>query len=161
VPVIGVVLVEPYPPEYGARDRQDAARAAAARLIDSREAAIVEIDTRLERNSGGLRTADEVATLIARVDAVVTTRLHGLVLALRAGVPALAIDPVAGGAKIRRQAEAVGWPHVRVGDALDDADLSAALDLCLTDEARALARACAARAAGHVEAVRAQFVATL
>ena len=34
--------------------------------------------------------------LVSRLEVVVTTRLHGLVLALRAGVPALAIDPAAG-----------------------------------------------------------------
>jgi hypothetical protein len=36
-------------------------------------------------------------------------RLHGLVFALRSGVPALAIDPVPGGAKVSSQAAAVGW----------------------------------------------------
>jgi Polysaccharide pyruvyl transferase len=158
VPVIGVVLVEPYEPEYGARDMQPAARAAVRRLLDSREAAIVEIDTRLEHNGTGLRTADEVATVFSRVDVVVTTRLHGLVMAIKAGVPALAIDPVAGGAKIRRQAEAIGWPHVRLADELVDADLSSALDACLTEEARELARDCGHRAAEGVERIRARFV---
>ena len=158
VPVIGVVLVEPYEPEYGARDRQSAARAAVQRLIDSREAAIVDIDTRLERNSTGLRTSDEVAALIARMDAVVTTRLHGLVLALKAGVPALAIDPVAGGAKIRQQAEALGWPHFSVADELVDADLSAVLDTCLSEEARVLARACAARGRTEIDLIRSRFL---
>ena len=161
VPVIGVVLVEPYEPEYAGRDRQSSARAAVQRLIDSREAAIVEIDTRLERSCTGLRTADEVATLIARMDAVVTTRLHGLVLALKAGVPALAIDPVAGGAKIRQQAEALGWPHVFVADHLLDIDLSAALDACLTEEARVLARACAARALTEIDEIRNRLLAAV
>jgi Polysaccharide pyruvyl transferase len=161
VPVIGVVLVEAYEPEYGASDMQAAARAAVERLTNSREAAIVEIDTRLERNSTGLRTADEVATLIARMDAVVTTRLHGLVFAIKAGVPALAIDPVAGGAKIRQQAEALGWPHVRVADELVDVELSAALDACLTEEARVLARACASRAATEVDCIRNRFLAAV
>jgi hypothetical protein len=160
VPVIGVVLVEQYEPEYPGRDMQEAARAAVARLVDSRDAAIVEIDTRLEQNSTGLRTADEVATLIARVDCVITTRLHGLVLAIKAGVPALAIDPVAGGEKIRRQAEAIGWPYVRVADELDDDDLEAALDACLTEEARSLARSCAAQAQGEVEVIRGRVIGT-
>ena len=161
LPVIGIVLVEPYQPEYGTRDMQTAARAAVARLINSREAAIVEIDTRLERNSTGLRTADEVATLISRVDAVITTRLHGLVLAIKAGVPALAIDPVAGGAKIRQQAEAIGWPHVHVADELVDADLNAALDACLTEDAQLLARACASRVATELDQILTRFVATM
>ena len=49
-----------------------------------------------------LRTAEEVESLIARMDVVLTTRLHGLVLALKHGVPVVAIDPIAGGAKLRR-----------------------------------------------------------
>jgi polysaccharide pyruvyl transferase WcaK-like protein len=43
-------------------------------------------------------------------DVVVTTRLHGLVLALKQGVPVLAVDPVAGGARVATQAAAWGWP---------------------------------------------------
>lgn len=38
--------------------------------------------------------------------------MHGLALALKAGVPALGVDPVAGGGKVSRQAEALGWPAV-------------------------------------------------
>jgi hypothetical protein len=34
---------------------------------------------------------------LASCDAVVSTRMHGLVLALRAGVPAVGVDPVPGG----------------------------------------------------------------
>jgi Polysaccharide pyruvyl transferase len=48
--------------------------------------------------------------VIARADVVVTTRLHGLVLALTQGMPVLAVDPVAGGAKVATQAAAWGWP---------------------------------------------------
>ena len=63
---------------------------------------------------------------------VVTTRLHGLVLALKNGIPALAIDTVAGGAKVARQAGALGWP-VLTGDALSAPALAAAFELCLTE----------------------------
>jgi exopolysaccharide biosynthesis predicted pyruvyltransferase EpsI len=65
--------------------------------------AVIAIDTRLDENRTGLRTAGEVESLIARMDVVLTTRLHGMVLALKNGVPAIAIDSVAGGAKVRRQ----------------------------------------------------------
>ena len=57
--------------------------------------AVVAIDTRLDANRTGLRTPAQVESLIARTDVVVTTRLHGLVLALKNGVPAVAIDTVA------------------------------------------------------------------
>ncbi len=39
-------------------------------------------------------------------------RMHGLVLALKHGVPALAVDPVAGGAKVTAQSRALRWRAV-------------------------------------------------
>jgi polysaccharide pyruvyl transferase WcaK-like protein len=57
-----------------------------------------------------LRTPREVEALIARMDVVITTRLHRTVPALKNGVPAVAINSVSGGAKIKRQAEALGSP---------------------------------------------------
>ena len=76
-----------------------------------------------------------------------TTRLHGLVLALKNGVPVVAIDPEAGGAKLARQAKTVGWPICFIADELDSRALEDALDYCLTDDAQApWRRACAERA---------------
>ncbi len=161
VPIIGVVLVERYGPEYPERDRQPEAREAVERLLGVRPAVRINIDTRLKTNETGLRTAAEVESAIAGMDAVVTTRLHGLVLALKHGVPVLAIDPVAGGAKISQQAAVIGWPVVRTGDQLDKADLGAALDYCLTEEARELARTCATRAKAGLETVRREVVGAL
>src|SRR5437016_6221025 len=53
----------------------------------------VRIATRLDV-ANVLRTPSEVESLIARMDLVLTTRLHGMVLALKHGVPAVAVDPV-------------------------------------------------------------------
>lgn len=161
VPVIGVVLVEPYPPEYPDRDRQTEARAAVAKLVASRPCARVPIDTRLAPNEGGLRSPAEVEALLARMDAVVTTRLHGLVLSLRNGVPVVAIDLVAGGAKITKQAEVLGWPAIRNADDVAAEDLEELLDWCLTPEARELARECAAAGRRQVEEVGRQVVEVL
>jgi Polysaccharide pyruvyl transferase len=161
VPVIGVVLVEAYTPEFPDRDRQDAARGAVESLLTSVSAARVPIDTRLDVNQTGLRTPAEVESLIARVDAVVTTRLHGLVLAIKNGVPALAIDPVSGGSKIKRQAEVLGWPAVRPADRLDQDDLRATLEFCLSEEGGRLARRCAERGAALLDRLRDEFVAAL
>jgi hypothetical protein len=141
VPVVGVCKVEPYP--EGLTDATDVAINA---LLAGRHAAVVPIDTRLDVNEVGLRTPAEVESLISRTDALVTTRLHGLVLALKNGVPDVAIDPEAGGAKLARQAETIGWPICFVADDLDSRALEEALDYCLTDGARTLARACAERA---------------
>jgi hypothetical protein len=69
------------------------------------------------------------------MDAVVTTRLHGLVLGLKAGVPVLAVDPVAGGGKVTAQGKALGWPVVAAEDAGDTALLDSRLKWCLSPEA--------------------------
>jgi hypothetical protein len=80
------------------------------------------------------------------------------VLALKHGVPALAVDPVAGGAKITQQTAAVGWPVVQSSGDFREDELQAAFDFCLTSQARQLAAECAARAAAALEATRLEFV---
>ena len=149
VPVVGVCLVEP---DEGAMD--EVAHAAIKRLTTSREMAIVNVDTRLDTNSTGLRSAGEIESLLARMDVVVTTRLHGMVLALKNGVPVVAIDPEAGGHKVQRQAMTIGWPIVFNADALNDQTLQDAFDYCLGAEARAKARECSERARHEVQQLR-------
>ena len=160
-PVVGVVLIDAQP-EYGGRDRHEAANAMLRRLAASRDAAAIPIDTRLDvSNRGGLSSASQIEALIARMDCVLTTRLHGMALALKNGVPALAIDPVAGGGKIRRQAEVLGWPLVFDADCLDENALTAAFDWCLTAEARRHAARCAAQAAASLGRALEEFLAGL
>lgn len=155
VPVVGVCLVEP----YGAME--EVAHAAIWRLVASREMSVVKIDTRLDTNSTGLRSPSEIESLLARMDVVVTTRLHGTVLALKNGVPTISIDPEAGGAKIIRQAEKIGWPVAFAVDAVTDEGLQKAFDYCLTEDARANARKCCERATKMVEEARDEFIAAL
>jgi hypothetical protein len=158
VPVIGVCLVEAY---EGATVMVEAANAAIDRLMSSRPVSVVEIDTRLDANSTRLRSPAEIEALIARMDVVVTTRLHGTVLALKNGVPVVAIDPEAGGAKIQRQASIIGWPVVFNVDTLTDEALQNALNYCLTDSARAKARECRERAIITIEDMRVEFITAL
>lgn len=99
--------------------------------------------------------------MLARADAVVTTRLHGLVLGLRAGVPALALDPIVGGAKVAAQAAALGWPAARVVGETDAAELGGLLHWCLGEEARALAPTAARRGQADLERVRTALLALL
>jgi hypothetical protein len=157
VPVVGLCLVHPQK-EYGKRGRHAEVEQAVRELLTAREAAIVEIDTRLDQNRTGLRTPAEVESLIARMDLLVTTRLHGTVLALKNGVPAIAIDPIAGGAKVLRQAKVLGWPVVFTADNLEVAALEKAFDYCLTSAAREEARGCAARAAANLEQTMLEFL---
>jgi glycosyltransferase involved in cell wall biosynthesis len=143
VPVVGVVLVHRQKEYRGGL--HEAVHAAIHRVIAARDITAVPIDSRLDVNATGLSTPAQVESLIARMDAVLTTRLHGLVLALKHGVPAVAVDPIAGGAKILRQAETIGWPVALPGESLTDEALAHALDYCLTGEARDRARACRQR----------------
>ncbi|MEA2094796.1 MAG: polysaccharide pyruvyl transferase family protein [Pseudomonadota bacterium] len=135
VPVAGLILVHPQE-EYGERAMHKVADAALQRLIKSREMAVIPIDTRLDENQGGLRTPGEVESLIAKTDVVITTRLHGMVLAIKNGVPPLVVDPIAGGAKILRQAGAIDWPVVFTADTLNQEELETALNFCLSDAGR-------------------------
>jgi hypothetical protein len=160
VPVVGVVLVHPQT-EYGDEAKHAVADAAIHRLIAARPMATVPIDTRLDSNRTGLRSPSEVESLIARMDVVLTTRLHGMVMALKHGVPAIAIDPIAGGAKILRQAEVVGWPRVFTTDTLSDGALQEAFDFCLTAGARDAANACSRGAETHLVALRTRVIETL
>ncbi len=156
VPVVGVVLAH-HQKEYR-NGAHDLANAAVERLVASRPMAPVRIDTRLDVNATGLRTAEAVESLIARMDVVVTTRLHGLVLALKHRVPVVALDPIAGGAKLRRQSNTIGWPASFVADAVDDGDLSRAFDYCLTAAAREHARTAGERARTRLSDVHDRFI---
>lgn len=156
VPVVGVCLVEPYV------DGMDSvANAVIHKFVNSRQMAVALIDTRLDANSTGLLTPLEVEALIARMDVVVTTRLHGTVLALKNGIPAIAIDPEAGGAKIRRQAQTIGWDVVFDVDSVSDTDLQKAFDYCLSVEARQKAKECGDRAIQMATIVREKFLAAM
>ena len=156
VPVVGVCLVEPYDDAP-----VEEANSAIQRLMRSNEVAAVLIDTRLDMNQTGLKSPAEIEAVLARMDAVVTTRLHGTVLSLKNGVPVVAIDPEVGGWKIRRQAALLGWPVVFSVEELTDAALQEALDFCLTEEARIKARECRDRASLLVEDIRRDFISAL
>jgi hypothetical protein len=139
VPVVARVQIHRQA-EYRAA-RPEAAHAAFDRLLGRREAAVLDVDTRLDPAVPGRRSAAEVESLIAAADVVLTTRLHGLVFALRAGLPALAVDPVPGGAKVLAQARALAWPAAVTVDRLDDELLERHFEWCLEPAAREAARA--------------------
>jgi hypothetical protein len=156
--VVGVTLSHPQP-EYGDCCRHDLAHGLIRDLMRQTAAAPLELDTRLDaRDALSCRTAERFTSLLARVDAVVTTRLHGLVLALRAGVPAVALDPIAGGAKVAAQAGALGWPAARTVDEADVAGLATLLDWCLTGEARERAASCARAGRGALAQMHEQLL---
>lgn len=141
--------------EYGARQRHELAETRLRALIDRHSLTTVDVDTRwpATRNQAGIRRAADVDTILARVDVVLTTRLHGLVFALRNEIPVIAIDPIGGGDKVTRQGRIVDWPHVLLAEEATDERLDRALASCLLAEAKDLARECSRRARETVRAL--------
>lgn len=136
-PVVGVVLTHGQH-EYGGRRRHEEVGAGLTRWLAGKDCARLELETRLDAHDWRLcGTPAQLEAVLARLDLVVTDRLHGMVLALRAGTPALAVDPVAGGAKVTAQARACGWPALVAAERLEDGGLEGLLEhwwqWCLAD----------------------------
>lgn len=152
VPVVGIIQA-PGQPEYGARSAHPEVHQRIGHWLVSKDCARVPLDTRLDTRDGRhCAGTGQFDALIARMDLVVTTRLHGLVLALRNGVPALAVDPVAGGAKVAAQGRAWDWPVATVdGPAYgpDTGDLDQLWHWCRS-QGREAARSRAAEPASHL-----------
>ena len=154
--VAGYILVGPQE-EYPTH-RHDLAEEVFEQVLRGRDLAVVPIDTRLDVNAHGLRSAAQIESVIARMDVVLTTRLHGAALALRRGVPPVVIDSVPGGTKLYRQMQRIGWPLAfHTGDLSVDR-VGEALDFALTSEARRRAASCAEQAARDVRAVEREFL---
>lgn len=131
-PVVGVILTHGQR-EYGGRRRHQEVADTVTRWLGGLDCAPVELDTRLDSRDWRLSTtADQLQSVLPRMDCVVTDRLHGLVLALRAGTPALAVDPVVGGAKVTAQARACDWPALVPAERLGAGELDRWWDWCLS-----------------------------
>ncbi|MFI8193611.1 polysaccharide pyruvyl transferase family protein [Streptomyces sp. NPDC085946] len=131
-PVVGVILTHGQH-EYGEQRRHDRVAEEVTRWLAGKDCARLELETRLDTRDWHLSaTPAQLQSVLARLDLVVTDRLHGLVLALRVGTPVLAVDPVAGGAKVTAQARACGWPALLAAERLDVRQLDRWWDWCLT-----------------------------
>jgi UDP:flavonoid glycosyltransferase YjiC (YdhE family) len=147
------------PPQNEYDDRQEAVAASVLELVRTLRLATVDVDTDLFGGETRPRPPEQVESVLARADVVVTTRLHGLALALKNGLPAVAIDAVPGGAKVSRQAEAIGWPVVLGASEVTFAALGSALARCLSGEFDSDVERCAAAAHAQGEATRRAFLA--
>jgi hypothetical protein len=156
-PVVGIIYLD-HQPEYSGVMHEEVERVVRD-VLERRDIATVQIDTQLDpANRYGLRTPAQVESVIAKMDAVITTRLHGAALSLRRGVPPVVIDSIRGGAKLSRQMKRIEWPlALEVGHLTTEA-FERALDVALSPEARQMARECAARAARGVEQVKQEFM---
>ena len=159
-PVVGLVLVHPQK-EYGERGLHERANQALQALAERRGAAIVPIDTRLDENRTGLTTPAQVDALIGRMDLILTTRLHGMVMALRNGVPPIAVDPIAGGAKILRQAKKIDWSHAYLVHTDLDLQLDEAWDRLFSQEGRAHAASTAQAARIMLAQLEPEFISAM
>ncbi|SFV30004.1 polysaccharide pyruvyl transferase family protein [Hyphomicrobium facile] len=138
VPVLGRCLIKSQH-EYGARQRHSKVIDSINDLIERRGLPVFDVDTRWPKasNAGGIGSPEGVSALIGVVDTLITNRLHGLVFALRNGVPVIAVDSVAGGDKVTAQARTLEWPVCLQADEATPEAMDAALNWCLTSEAHA------------------------
>ena len=151
VPVVAVAFA-PAQEEYGSRSRADAVRATIEGWLRARAMPWFELDMDLF-DKPYERFPAQVEALIRRADVVVSMRLHALVLGLAHGVPVIACDAVAGGAKVSAQAAALGWPVVLLAGEIDPTTLDAALEHALSGTlAGELAEARRRGAAGNAQA---------
>ena len=138
-PVVGVILTQGQR-EYGPRRCHRQVARTVTDWLATKDCARLELETRLDVDDWRLcATPDQLEAVLGRLDLLVTDRLHGLVLALRAGVPVVAVDPVAGGAKVTAQARACDWPALVPAARVAPEELERWWRWCLT-AGRALAR---------------------
>ncbi|WP_455678795.1 polysaccharide pyruvyl transferase family protein [Streptomyces atroolivaceus] len=139
-PLAGIALTHGQG-EYRERRCHDSVAATVLPWLVGKDCARIDADTRLAhgdwRHCG---TPDQYLSLLDRLDLMVTDRLHGLVLGLRAGVPVLAVDPVRGGAKVTAQARLLHWPAVLPGENLGVELLDHWWDWCRSPDGTAAAR---------------------
>lgn len=128
--VCGLFLIHPQPP-YGARQRHDQVVATIKAAVSRWDLAALSLDTLIMDNPTPWHKRRHIEALTARCDFIITTRLHGLIIALRHGIPAIAVDPIAEGAKVSAQARALDWPLAFTPETLTDAALDAAMEQCL------------------------------
>ena len=128
-PVVGLVQSHSQPEYPDAR--HDDVHSLIDDALSTRDVAVVRLGTRVDPRSVEAQHFRHVEAALERMDAVVTTRLHGLVLSLRRGTPAVAVDPLPEGGKISRQAASLGWPAVLTAGELSEESLLEHLDWCL------------------------------
>ena len=160
VPVVGLCLVGKQS-SYAGRERHDEAERLFKNLIQRRDFAAIDLDTRWFRTKNGLKTPAHFLSALQRVDLLLTNRLHGLVYAIKAGVPVIAIDAISGGAKVSAQAEALGWPQCIPIEEAKPERLDAAVDWCFSPESRALVQSCRKKAFKELRDVKRTFLAAL
>jgi hypothetical protein len=149
-PVIAVAFA-PVQNEYGRGSRAETVREVIEQWLATRALPWFELSMDLF-DEPHARCPAQVESLVPRADVVVSMRLHGLVLGLNGGRPVIACDPIAGGAKVRCQAEALDWPVILQPEQLTAEALDSALAECLSGQVDG--RITRARARGRIDTAR-------
>jgi hypothetical protein len=158
VPVVGTCLIAKQG-EYLNRQRHEEVQDWIRRLLIETGAAEICVDTRWPReaNASNLDGPEQIVSTLGRLDLLMTNRLHGMVFALKAGIPALVIDGIEGGGKVLAQARRIRWPAVVQVDQISAVELHQWFDWCLTREARTMARERAAWAREEAAEIEVAF----
>jgi len=118
VPVIGVFLVHPNGPKE-LRCHENIQKQLWNFFYKTKYARIdldTLITTRKHKNKTRVYSSDILNSLICKCDVIISTRLHGIVYALKNKIPVLAIDPIIGGGKVQKQIESIKWPCFLSGE---------------------------------------------
>lgn len=127
VSVVGIFKVHPQK-EYGELQRHYHVHDCIERYLKESSHVCLELNTYnwidTQKNfAHSTSNVPQLESLISKCDYIISTRMHGLVYSLKCNKPVLAIDCVAGGAKVTAQAEAVGWPAIVNGDGITVEDI--------------------------------------
>lgn len=156
LPLVGILLVHPQP-AYGDRQRHHRVRRIVEEFLRTNRVVPIRLDTLLQNNQTCIETVAQLEALVRRADLVISTRLHGMVFSLKNETPVIAIDPVAGGAKVTAQARALGWPLLFNGDTLSKEELEHAVAFCLSGAMQEKVEAVRATAIAKVRAIEMEF----
>lgn len=115
------------------REAEVAANYVASEALKGQQGEVVMLENHLARSR---MEPDEIEARYAECSLVVTSRFHGAVMAMRAGVPFIAIDQIRGGAKVHTLLSSLGWPHVYKIDELDEVSTARSARELVTDPDR-------------------------
>lgn len=114
--------------DYGlGRDRSTAVEALFTEVLERQPGRVEPIDTVLSATN----PRERIEAQFAAVDLVLTTRLHGSLLGLAAGVPVIAVDQIASGGKLTEVLGRINWPLLFAAEGLMPDSLLALMQRCI------------------------------
>ena len=118
VAVVGLALVHDQGDKEKSRHQQ--IEAVVKKYFKNNGYAIIKLDTLIttpiRKNQTNISSVSQFEALVRRCDFIISSRLHGLVYGLKNNIPVIAIDPIFGGGKLTKQAQAINWPIIINGD---------------------------------------------